>query len=292
MARQRHDVPIIDWLGHSAQTRTRSAATSTLPLGMDDKNFREEIRRIICDRINMVAEDLHERGRRWADLFSEEDARAIDTLTIETFGESDQEAAEREEKRKEKDRMKIRLSISLDEKKNSDTKESREGYSPCHKEEGPKTNSSSQSSSQEREIISANTSFEDPRSSRIDINDRTHPNTSSFPSSSGRRSFYQNFGARMNRAHPYHRSHYAVERCDRHSRGSHWTDYKRGSKFGAPYGDKRHWTWNTRRYHPSRSYNDRYYTKGYGLKDDSRQSRSSLPPDKRRWERSYEDRYH
>ncbi|WKY12242.1 hypothetical protein Q1695_003655 [Nippostrongylus brasiliensis] len=159
---------------------------------MDDKNFREEIRRIICDRINMVAEDLHERGRRWADLFSEEDARAIDTLTIETFGESDQEAAEREEKRKEKDRMKIRLSISLDEKKNSDTKESREGYSPCHKEEGPKTNSSSQSSSQERqeivpddpkpqEIISANTSFEDPRSSRIDINDRTHPNTSSFP---------------------------------------------------------------------------------------------------------------
>ncbi|VDP51508.1 unnamed protein product [Heligmosomoides polygyrus] len=68
---------------------------------------------IINDRITAVAADLHERGRRWADMFAEEDARAIETLTIETYGESDQEAAVREEQRKEKDRKRIDLITAL-----------------------------------------------------------------------------------------------------------------------------------------------------------------------------------
>lgn len=51
--------------------------------------------------------------RRWADMFAEEDARAIETLTIETYGESDQEAAVREEQRKEKDRKRIDLITAL-----------------------------------------------------------------------------------------------------------------------------------------------------------------------------------
>uniref|UniRef100_A0A7I4YY08 Btz domain-containing protein n=1 Tax=Haemonchus contortus TaxID=6289 RepID=A0A7I4YY08_HAECO len=75
---------------------------------MDNKEFRNEIRRIINDRITMVAEELHEKGRRWADMFTEEDNRAIETYTIDSVGESEQEAAEWEEKRREKDRKRLK----------------------------------------------------------------------------------------------------------------------------------------------------------------------------------------
>ncbi|KAK6020623.1 hypothetical protein OSTOST_13720 [Ostertagia ostertagi] len=72
-----------------------------------DEEFKKEIRRIISDRIAVVAKDLHKKGRRWADMFTEVDTRAIQTCTIETTGESEQEAAEREGKRKEKDMKRI-----------------------------------------------------------------------------------------------------------------------------------------------------------------------------------------
>ncbi|VDO39298.1 unnamed protein product [Haemonchus placei] len=75
---------------------------------MDNKEFRNEIRRIINDRITMVAKELHEKGRRWADMFTEEDNRAIETYTIDSVGESEQEAAEWEEKRREKDRKRLK----------------------------------------------------------------------------------------------------------------------------------------------------------------------------------------
>ncbi|KAK5976918.1 hypothetical protein GCK32_007169 [Trichostrongylus colubriformis] len=84
---------------------------------MDSSVFKSEIRRIIRDRIATITKELHSNGRRWADMFTEEDSRAIETYTIESVGESEQEAAEREGKRKEKDRSRIRDRGNIHQKK-------------------------------------------------------------------------------------------------------------------------------------------------------------------------------
>ncbi|VDK74268.1 unnamed protein product [Cylicostephanus goldi] len=68
----------------------------------------------MSERITTVSEELHEKGMRWCDMFAEEDNRAIETYTIETVGESAQQAAEREKLRRDIDRKRMELALKYE----------------------------------------------------------------------------------------------------------------------------------------------------------------------------------
>ncbi|EYC02954.1 hypothetical protein Y032_0097g3042 [Ancylostoma ceylanicum] len=83
------------------------------------QEWTNEIRQIMLDRITTVSQELHEKGLRWGDMFTEEDNRAIETFTIETVGESAQEAEEREARKREFYNMRMEMVAKYSGRKNS-----------------------------------------------------------------------------------------------------------------------------------------------------------------------------
>ncbi|KAL6744137.1 hypothetical protein Aduo_017103 [Ancylostoma duodenale] len=83
------------------------------------QEWANEIRQIMLDRITTVSQELHEKGLRWGDMFTEEDNRAIETFTIETVGESAQEAEEREARKREFYNMRMEMVAKYSNRKTS-----------------------------------------------------------------------------------------------------------------------------------------------------------------------------
>lgn len=264
---------------------------------MDAKAFRKEIRQIINDRITAVAADLHERGRRWADMFAEEDARAIETLTIETYGESDQEAAVREEQRKEKDRKRIDLITALSRDKKSEVSQVvvREV-----KETAPLLD-------EKAEVVPDDPKPE-PKPPEQPPDPVAEPAVSTAKNeevpqkqdetlcSVNDRGFQQMFYERPNRWHPHSHRHFMHDSDYRRShpyRSWGWRDRGGGgSRFNRHFHDRRQWTDNSRRRGDMpRFHGDRQRWSNRGDMVENRYSRRSPPRDRLGWEWRLSDRY-
>ncbi|RCN49797.1 hypothetical protein ANCCAN_04040 [Ancylostoma caninum] len=136
------------------------------------QEWANEIRQIMLDRITTVSQELHEKGLRWGDMFTEEDNRAIETFTIETVGESAQEAEEREARKREFYNMRMEMMAKYSNRKTSIQGEDRTKTVPCEESEVVPDDPIPQSAAVQKDPdkTKKNTFEEEPRagSSRMD----------------------------------------------------------------------------------------------------------------------------